>query len=77
MLEKLQEMIAEQLGLEKEEVLPGKSLKDDLGADSLDLFEMVTNLEDEYGLEIPSEKLETLVTVQDVLDYLEAQGVEA
>lgn len=77
MLEKLQEMIAEQLGLEKEEVLPGKSLKEDLGADSLDLFEMVTNLEDEYGLEIPSEKLETLVTVQDVLDYLEAQGVEA
>ena len=77
MLEKLQEMIAEQLGLEKEEVLPEKSLKDDLGADSLDLFEMVTNLEDEYGLEIPSEKLETLVTVQDVIDYLEAQGVNA
>ncbi len=75
MLEKIRKMIAEQLGVEVEKVTPEKSLKEDLEADSLDLFEMVTNLEDEYGLEIPSEDLEKMVTVQDVASYLEAKGI--
>ena len=46
-------------------------------ADSLDLFELVMTLEDEYSVEIPSEELEKLLTVQDVCDYLKNHGVEA
>jgi acyl carrier protein len=76
MLEKMKEMIADQLGIDAEEVTPDKALKEDLNADSLDLFELVTNLEDEYEIEIPAEDLETMVTVQDVLDYLKNKGIE-
>lgn len=76
MLEKMQELIAEQLGVSPEEVKPEKSLKDDLNADSLDLFELVTNLEDTYSIEIPSEDLEQMLTVQDVMDYLAKKGIE-
>lgn len=75
MLEKLKTMIAEQLGVDEEAVTPEKTLKEDLEADSLDLFELVTNLEDEYGIEIPSEDLEKMATVQDVMDYLESKGI--
>ena len=53
------------------------SFKEDLGADSLDLFELVMALEDEYSVEIPSEDLEKLTTVGQVMDYLKAKGVEA
>ena len=76
MLEKMKEMIADQLVIDAEEVTPEKSLKEDLNADSLDLFELVTNLEDEYEIEIPAEDLESMVTVQDVLDYLKNKGIE-
>ena len=76
MLEKMKEMIADQLGIDAEEVTPEQSLKEDLNADSLDLFELVTNLEDEYEIEIPAEDLESMVTVQDVLDYLKNKGIE-
>ena len=68
MLNELQEIIAEKLGLSAEEVQPEKSLKDDLKADSLDLFDLVTELEEKYEIEIPTEDLDTLVTVQDVID---------
>ena len=71
MLNELQEIIAEKLGLSEEEVQPEKSLKDDLKADSLDLFDLVTELEEKYEIEIPTEDLDTLVTVQDVIDYIE------
>ena len=71
MLNELQEIIAEKLGLSAEEVQPEKSLKDDLKADSLDLFDLVTELEEKYEIEIPTENLDTLVTVQDVIDYIE------
>ena len=71
MLNELQEIIAEKLGLSAEEVQPEKSLKDDLKADSLDLFDLVTELEEKYEFEIPTEDLDTLVTVQDVIDYIE------
>lgn len=71
MLNELQEIIAEKLGLSAEEVQPEKSLKDDLKADSLDLFDLVTELEEKYEIEIPTEELDTLVTVQDVIDYIE------
>ena len=52
------------------------SFKDDLNADSLDLFEMVMALEDNYGVEIPSEDLEKLLTVGDVVNYLKDKGVD-
>ena len=77
MLEKMQEIIAEQLNVEASKITAESSLKEDLGADSLDLFELVMALEDEYSVEIPSEDLEKLTTVQQVMDYLKAKGVEA
>ena len=75
MLNELQEIIAEKLGLSAEEVQPEKSLKDDLKADSLDLFDLVTELEEKYEIEIPTEDLDTLVTVQDVIDYIERDNI--
>ena len=76
MLEKMRGIIADQLGVNAEEVTMESNFKDDLGADSLDLFELVTNLEDEYGVEIPAEDLENMATVGDVINYLKAKGVE-
>jgi len=76
MLEKMKELIAEQLGVDESEITAASSFKEDLGADSLDLFELVMALEDNYNVEIPSEELEKLLTVQDVMDYLKKQGVE-
>ena len=52
------------------------SFKDDLGADSLDLFELVMALEEEYGLEIPAEELSDMETVGEVVEYLKGKGVE-
>ena len=72
MLERMREMIAEQLNCEAETITADTSFKDDLGADSLDLFELVMALEDEYGIEIPSEDLEKIVTVGDVVEYVNA-----
>ncbi|RKD32891.1 MULTISPECIES: acyl carrier protein [Lacrimispora] len=77
MLEKMKEIIAEQLNVEEAVITIESSFKEDLGADSLDLFELVMALEDEYSVEIPSEDLEKLTTVQQVMDYLKAKGVEA
>lgn len=76
MLEKMQELIAGQLNVNAEEVKLEASFKDDLGADSLDLFELVMALEEEFGVEIPSEDLEKIATVGDVVDYLKNKGVE-
>ena len=76
MLEKMKEIIAEQLSVEEEIVTESSSFKEDLGADSLDLFELVMALEDEFDIEIPSEDLEQLLTVGDVLEYLKNKGVE-
>lgn len=72
MFEKIQEMIADGLGVEKEQVVETASFKDDLAADSLDLFELAMSLEEEFGVEIPSEELEKMVTVGDVIKYIEA-----
>lgn len=72
MLEKIQELVSEGLGVAASEVQPQASFKDDLGADSLDFFQLVMSLEEEFGVEIPSEDLEKLSTVQDVMDYIEA-----
>lgn len=77
MLEKMKEIIADQLSIETDAITEASSFKDDLGADSLDLFELVMALEDEYSVEIPSEDLQTLLTVGDVMNYLKSKGVEA
>lgn len=76
MLEKMKEIIAEQLGVEEDEITLDTSFKEDLGADSLDLFELTMALEEEYDIEIPAEELEEIETVNDVVEYLKAKGVE-
>ena len=77
MLEEMKEMIAEQLNCEESSITESTSFKDDLGADSLDLFELVMALEEEFGVEIPSEELAELTTVGAVMEYLKNKGVEA
>lgn len=77
MLEEMKKMIAEQLSCDENEINLGTSFKDDLGADSLDLFELVMALEDEYNIEIPAEELADLATVGDVIEYLKNRGIEA
>ena len=76
MFEKLVEILKEQLNLDGKEIKPESSFKDDLEVDSLDLFELVMAIEDEVGVEIPSEDLEKLTTIQSVMDYLKEKGVE-
>ena len=76
MLEKMREIIAEQLNCDGETNGLDTSFKDDLGADSLDLFELVMALEEEYGLEIPAEELSDVETVGDIIEYLKNKGVE-
>ena len=71
MLEKVKETVAEALGADINTITEETSFKDDLGADSLDLFEMVMSLEESCGVEIPTEDLEEMKTVGDVVKYLE------
>jgi acyl carrier protein len=76
MLEKMKEIIADQLSVSEDEVTLEASFKEDLDADSLDLFELVMALEEEYDVEIPSDDLAELNTVGDVINYLKDKGVE-
>ena len=76
MLEKMKEIIAEQLGVEEDEITPDTSFKEDLGADSLDLFELTMALEEEYDIEIPAEELADIETVGDVIEYLKEKGID-
>ena len=76
MLEKIREIIADQLNIEADTITEETAFKEDLGVDSLDLFEMVMALEDEYSVEIPAEDLQNLLTVGDVMKYLKDKGVE-
>lgn len=71
MLEKIQAMLAEALNLPLEKVTADSKIVDDLGADSLDVVEMLSQLEDEYGIIIPDEEVENLVTVADVATQIE------
>ena len=77
MLEKMKELIADQLSVDADSITEASSFKDDLGADSLDLYELIMALEEEYDVEIPAEDLENLATVGDVMNYLKNKGVEA
>jgi acyl carrier protein len=69
--EKVRKMIVEQLGVNESEVVPEAKFIDDLGADSLDIVELVMALEDEYGIEIPDEDAEKIETVGDAIRYIE------
>ena len=77
MFEKVKEIIEEQLNLDGVEITMESNFKDDLDADSLDLFELVMAFEEEYGVEIPSEDLEKITTVGAVVEYLQSKGVGA
>lgn len=71
MLEKVQGMLAEALGLPVEKVAADAKIVDDLGADSLDVVELLSRLEDEFGVMIPDEDVENLATVADVANEIE------
>ncbi len=71
MLETIKKLVAENLGIEEETITENASFKEDLGVDSLDLFELVMALEEEYDLEIPTENLEKLTTVGEVAAYIQ------
>ena len=71
MLEKIQTMLAEALNLPVEKVTADAKIVDDLGADSLDVVELLSQLEDEYGVVIPDDEVESLVTVADVAAQIE------
>ena len=70
-VEKVKQIISEQLGVDEGEVTPSASFVDDLGADSLDQVELVMALEEAFGVEIPDEDAEKIRTVQDAIDYIE------
>lgn len=70
MLEKIKEIVADSLSTDVSALTPETTFKEDLGADSLDLFEMVMALEEEYSVEIPTEDLENIKTIGDVEAYI-------
>lgn len=72
--EKVKNIIVDQLGVAADEVVPAASFVDDLGADSLDLVELIMVFEEEFGKEIPDEDAETIRTVQDAVDYITKQS---
>ena len=79
--DRLKKIIVEQLGVDEKEVVPAASFVDDLGADSLDLVELIMTVEEKFSnptrkVEIPDEDAEKLSTVQDAVDYLRDLGVE-
>ena len=69
-LEKLQQIIAEVLNVDASEVMPGTTFTDDLGADSLDLYQIILGVEDAFDIEIPQEEAEKIVTVGDAVETL-------
>ncbi|MCK4368864.1 MAG: acyl carrier protein [Dehalococcoidales bacterium] len=79
--ERIKKIVVEQLGVEEEEVVPSANFVDDLGADSLDLVELIMSLEEEFSqpsqkVEIPDEDAERIRTIQDAIDYIHDHGVK-
>lgn len=70
-LEKLQQIIAEVLNVDASEVMPGTTFTEDLGADSLDLYQIILGVEDAFDIEIPQEEAEEIVTVADAIDLIQ------
>jgi acyl carrier protein len=78
--ERVKKIVVEQLGVEEEEVVPSANFVDDLGADSLDLVELIMSLEEEFSdsskkIDIPDEDAEKILTVQDAVDYIKDLGI--
>ena len=71
MLDKIKEIVVEQLGVDADQVTPDANFVDDLGADSLDTVELIMAFEEEFDIEIPDTDAEKIKTVQDVIDYIE------
>ena len=69
-LDRIKQIIADQLGIDEDEVVPGASFIDDLGADSLDIVELIMAFEEEFDMEIPDEDAEKIKSVQNVVDYI-------
>jgi acyl carrier protein len=79
--ERIKAIVVEQLGVDEKDVVPTASFVEDLGADSLDLVELIMSLEEAFStpdqkVEIPDEDAEKIVTIQDAIDYIKARGVE-
>ena len=79
--ERVSKIIVEQLGVDEKEVVPSANFVDDLGADSLDLVELIMSLEEEFSdssqkIEIPDEDAEKIATIQDVIDYIKDLGIQ-
>ena len=79
--ERVKKIIVEQLGVEEDEVVPSANFVDDLGADSLDLVELIMSLEEEFSdsskkVEIPDEDAEKILSVQDAVDYIKDLGIQ-
>jgi acyl carrier protein len=77
---RLKKIIVDQLGVEEKQVVPTASFQDELGADSLDLVELIMSIEEEFStpgkkIEIPDEDAEKMVTIQDAIDYLKGLGI--
>jgi acyl carrier protein len=80
--DKIKAIVVEQLGVEEKDVVPAASFVEDLGADSLDLVELIMSLEEAFStperkVEIPDEAAEKIITIQDAIDYMKEQGVES
>ena len=69
--DKLKELVVDQLGVEEDEVTMEASMQDDLGADSLDLVDLVMSVEEEFGVKVADEDLENIKTVGDIVNYIE------
>lgn len=74
---RLKKIVAEQLGVDESKIVPSARFTEDLNADSLDLVEMIMSLEEEFGVEIPDEDAEKIVTVQDAITYIDTHSTEA
>jgi acyl carrier protein len=79
--EKIKAIVVEQLGVDEKDVVPTASFVEDLGADSLDLVELIMSLEEAFStgdrkVEIPDEAAEKIITIQDAIDYIKEQGIE-
>jgi len=72
--EKVKAIIVDQLGVDEEKVTATANIQDDLGADSLDVVDLLTNFEDEFDLEIPDDQVEKIKTVEDIVKYIDEKS---
>ena len=76
MLEKIKKMISEKLNVDEDQITEDTVLTDDLGADSIDIVELIMAFEEEYDIELPTEELEHVSTVRDIMNLMRTMGVE-